>query len=52
MAGEWGLADIKARIRELQTLIAETSTQDGDGIEIVGDEIRMNIDSLTLAPEN
>jgi len=52
MAGEWGLADIKARIRELQALVTETALQEGDGIEIVGDDIRLDIDSLTLAPEN
>lgn len=50
MNGEWGLKDIRARITELQALA--TDLENGDGIEIVGDEIRLDIASLPLAPEN
>jgi hypothetical protein len=49
MSGEWGMADIKARIAALQALITGTDLEEGDGIEIVGEEIRLDIDSLPMA---
>lgn len=50
--GEWGLKDIRRRVTEMQELFAGTELENGDGIEIVGDEIRLNIAALPLAPEN
>jgi hypothetical protein len=52
MAGEWGLADIKARIRELEALIGQVELEDGDGLTLVGEELRLDIESLSLAPGN
>lgn len=52
MAGEWGLNDIKTRIARLETLREAADVEQGDGIKIVGDEVRLDIASLPTAPEN
>jgi hypothetical protein len=49
MAGEWGLTDMRAKLAALEALLAQAELEDGDGIDIVGDEIRLDIDSLPLA---
>ena len=52
MAGEWGISDMRARIAELQELIKRVGLQDGDGLALVGEELRLDIASLPIAPEN
>ena len=52
MSGEWGIKDMRARIAALEALLAAADLENGDGIEIVGDEIRLDIASLPTAPEN
>lgn len=52
MSGEWGMADIKARIAQLEAEREATAIAEGDGLTIVGDEIRLDIASLPTAPEN
>lgn len=52
MSGEWSLTDIKRRIAELEAQRDALEMQDGDGLTIVGDEIRLDIASLPTAPEN
>lgn len=52
MSGEWGLNDMKLRIARLELLRDSAEIEEGDGIKIVGDEVRLDIASLPTAPEN
>ncbi len=52
MSGEGGIQYIRAKLAALQAVIDGTNLEDGDGIEIVGDEIRLDIANLPTAPEN
>lgn len=57
MAGEWGIKDIRSKVAEIETVLAEGVTRidvsaSTDGIEMVGNELRLKIDALPLAPEN
>ena len=54
MVGEWGLNDIKRRVALLESAggTGIDVSQGNDGLMLVGNELRVDIDSLPTAPEN
>jgi head-tail adaptor len=45
-------SDIEIRVEAIEALIENTDLEQGDGIDIVGNDIRLDIDHLPLAPGN
>jgi Phage head-tail joining protein len=43
-------SDIENRVAALETVIENVEIESGDGLAIVGDEMRVDIDNLPLAP--
>jgi hypothetical protein len=45
-------SDIEVRVEAIEALIENTDLEQGDGIDIVGNDIRLDIENLPLAPGN